>query len=85
VSATASFTNYTANNFTEKDQNDLAFVFDALTKKGCHCMLSNSYTPFILNLYQNFTIKLIDANRMINSDGDKRGRIKEIVVLNYQI
>ncbi len=85
VSATSSFTRYSANDFTETDQKDLAGVFDALTKKGCYCLLSNSHTPFILNLYQNFTIKLIDASRRINSDGEKRGSIKEIVVLNYKI
>jgi len=85
VSATSSFTRYSANDFTEKDQNDLANVFDALTNKGCYCMLSNSYTPFILNLYKNFTIKLIDATRRINSNSGKRGLIKEVVVLNYQI
>lgn len=85
VSTTSSFTQYTANDFTEKDQRDLALVFNVLTKKGCYCMLSNSCTSFILNLYQDFTIKLIDANRMINSDRNNRGRIKEIVVLNYKI
>lgn len=83
VSKTANFTGYTANSFRDKDQQDLAGVFKDLTEKGCFCMLSNSYTPFILELYQDFRIELVDARRAVNSDGNGRGSITEIVVLNY--
>ena len=60
-----------------------AQIFDQLTKKGCLCMLSNSYTPFILELYKNFRIELVQAKRAINSDANGRGSIPEVVVLNY--
>lgn len=83
VSKTASFTGYTAGSFRDKDQRDLAGVFKELTEKGCSCMLSNSYTPFILELYENFRIEVVNARRAVNSDGNGRGNIKEVVVLNY--
>lgn len=85
ISATSSFTGYTANNFQEQDQKDLAEVFKSLDDKGCLCMLSNSHTPFILELYQGFNIKIVNARRAINSIGSGRGVIQEVVVLNYSI
>lgn len=83
LSKTANFTSYTAGNFGDKDQEDLANVFSALSDKGCFCMLSNSYTPFILGLYDQFRIETVRAIRAINSDASGRGAIKEVVVLNY--
>ncbi len=46
-------------------------------------MLSNSYTPFILELYQQFRIEVVYARRAVNSDASGRGAIKEVIVLNY--
>jgi DNA adenine methylase len=83
ISKTASFTGYTANSFGDSDQRDLAAVFAQLADKGCSCMLSNSYTPFIFELYQQFRIEVVYARRAVNSDANGRGAIKEVVVLNY--
>ena len=83
ISETASFTGYTADSFRQADQRDLAKVFEELTNKGCSCMLSNSYTPFIRELYRHFEIKVVNARRAVNSDVNGRGTIREIVVLNY--
>jgi DNA adenine methylase len=83
VGETASFTGYTADSFQQTDQQDLAKVFEELTAKGCSCMLSNSYTPLILELYRNFEVKVVTARRAVNSDANGRGNIREIVVLNY--
>jgi DNA adenine methylase len=84
LSKTASFTSYTAGDFGDEDQRDLADVFTQLTEKGCRCMLSNSHTPFVLDLYQAFTIETVRANRAISSDPNGRGGIPEVVVLNYE-
>jgi DNA adenine methylase len=81
VSKTASFTGYTAGSFRDEDQRALADVFARLAEKGCLCMLSNSYTPFILHLYRDFRIETVQANRAINSDAGGRGSIQEVVVL----
>lgn len=83
LSKTSSFTGYTSRNFSKKDQIDLEMVFSKLTVKGCLCMLSNSHTPFILNLYRNFRIEIVQAKRMVNSDANGRGSIPEVVVLNF--
>jgi DNA adenine methylase len=83
VSKTASFTSYTAGSFFEEDQRHLAKVYTSLSEKGCMCMLSNSYTPLILNLYKNFRIETVLANRAINSNAGRRGEIKEVLILNY--
>ena len=78
-----SFTTYNKEVFLEKEQEKLKDVFEKLDKKGCKVMLSNSDTDFIKGLYKNYNINFVNANRMINCDGSKRGKIKEIVVRNY--
>jgi len=83
LSATSNFTGYTSNSFGEKDQERLANMFRKLTDKGCYAMLSNSDTPFIRELYSDFNIETVYANRAINSKGDKRGRVAEVAILNY--
>lgn len=83
VSKTSSFTSYTAGSFTDQDQRDLADVYGALTQMGCICMLSNSHTPFICTLYQNYRVETVQASRAINSNASGRGAITEVLVLNY--
>jgi len=87
VSKTASFTSYTKDGFLEKEQEKLRDVFVELSKKGCFVMLSNSDTPFINKLYSNLGKKIriesVNAGRAINSKGSGRGKVKEVVVINY--
>lgn len=48
-------------------------------------MLSNSDTKFIKDLYKDYKeIHIVKASRMINCIGEKRGKINELVVLNYE-
>ncbi|MCI0515169.1 DNA adenine methylase [candidate division KSB1 bacterium] len=83
LSKSASFTSYTATNFRDADQRNLAEIFTQLTEKGCQCMLSNADTPFIRELYQRFRMETVSAKRFVNSNGAARGAINEVVVLNY--
>ncbi|MBU4536894.1 DNA adenine methylase [Patescibacteria group bacterium] len=87
LNKTASFVGYTANGFLEKQQEELRDTFFELHKRGCFVMLSNSNTDFIKKLYRGLDEKIkvhkVDANRMINSDASKRGKIKEVLVINY--
>jgi len=83
VTKTASFTSYTAENFGEKDQRDLANVVKSLSKKGAYVMLSNSKTALVLDLYKEFRIETVQAKRAINSNANGRGYVQEVVVLNY--
>lgn len=83
LNATSSFTAYTENTFGEQQQRELAAVFGELDRRGCKVMLSNSWTPFILELYRGHTLVPVKASRAINSKPGARGKIKEVVVLNY--
>jgi len=56
-----------------------------LDKKGCFVMLSNSDTKFIKDLYAKYNMHFVKARRMINCNGDKRGKINEVVVTNYKV
>jgi DNA adenine methylase len=87
VSETASFTGYDVNGFNRDEQKRLKKVFDDLNKRGCKVMLSNSCTDFILDLYKDYqdTIIKVMATRSINSNALKRGRVEEVLVLNYEI
>jgi DNA adenine methylase len=86
ISTTASFTSYTEGSFGEADQRELAEVFRTLAKRGCKVMLSNSNTPLIRELYpdRDFYVEEVLARRSINSRGDGRGKISEIVVTSYR-
>jgi DNA adenine methylase len=83
LTKTASFTSYQKGDFLEKEQKQLAQSFRELDKKGCFLMLSNSDTPFIRQLYEEFNIVTVKARRAINCIGTKRGKINEIVITNY--
>jgi DNA adenine methylase len=85
LSATSYFTSYTKDAFSEEDQRDLADVYRALDERGCLLMLSNSNTKLINSLYQGFEIKHVNARRNINSKWEKRGPIKELVILNRHL
>lgn len=83
ISETSAFTSYTSDGFEFEDQIRLKNLIDTLSNKKIYCMLSNSYTPEILELYQNYKIHVVQANRNINSVGNKRGKIKEVIITNY--
>lgn len=85
VSDTSSFTGYDVNGFTKEDQKRLKCLFVDLDKRGCKIMLSNSKTDFILDLYKDYDIQVVQATRMINSNAYKRGTVPEIIVCNYDL
>ncbi|HME53886.1 MAG TPA: DNA adenine methylase [Candidatus Lokiarchaeia archaeon] len=82
LSSTSNFTSYTSECFDNQYQEKLKDVFLALDDKKCKLMLSNSYCDFILELYKGFKLVTIMANRAINSKIEKRGKIKEILIMN---
>ena len=82
LSESANFTSYTKSSFKKEDQIKLFNVFKELDQKGCRLLLSNSYNEFILKLYKNYQINIVSAKRAINSDPDKRGEIKEVLITN---
>jgi DNA adenine methylase len=80
LSATASFTSYTKEDFGAEEQRELAALFTDAARRGVRLMLSNSDVPFVRNLYRGFRIHTVQARRAINCDGSKRGAINEVVI-----
>lgn len=84
VSDTSSFTGYNEGGFDRNEQIRLKLTCDILNQKGVKFLLSNSSTEFIKELYRDYTIEIIQAKRAINSRGDKRGEIDEVLVKNFE-
>lgn len=84
VSDTSSFTSYSLDGFNRNDQIRLRDVCLELDRRGCKFLLSNSATDFIKELYDGFHIELVSATRTINSVASKRGKIDEVLVMNYK-
>lgn len=82
LSATASFTSYTKDNFGPVEQRELACHVVAAAKRGVTLMLSNSDTPLVRELYRDLTIHTVRARRAINSNAAKRGSINEVLIVN---
>ena len=80
VSESANFTRYTADRFDYKEQVRLRNWCVKLRAKGVRFVESNSDTPAVRELYKDFTIKTVQARRSINSRGDKRGPVNEVLI-----
>ena len=57
---------------------------DRLDSIGAFFMQSNSDTEFIRELYKNYHIEIIEASRNINSKGDERKSVNEVLITNYK-
>ncbi len=87
VSPTANFTAYHANGFGLSDQERLRDICVELSQKQVYVMVSNSDTEIIRSLYNlpYFTIDEVLANRAINCNSSRRGKITELVITNYPV
>ncbi len=85
ISKTSSFTDYTKSSFNDKTQLDLKKYCDKIDKKGSFFMQSNSYSEdgFFQKLYHNRKINNLKVMRTISADGNKRNKVKEIIIRNY--
>ena len=84
ISTSSSFTGYTEGGFTIEDQKELKRQCDRLNERGIKFLLSNSDHKIIKELYQDYNIITVKARRAINSKGNKRGEINEVLVKNYE-
>jgi DNA adenine methylase len=82
INKTSNFTSYDKDDFLEKDQKKLAAAFKHISQIGCFALESNSDTDFIKELYREFLIDFIKADRYINCKGSGRGKIQEILISN---
>ena len=83
-SETACFTEYAAGGFDTMMQAELKALCERLDKKNVKVMISNSDTDLIWDLYHGFKVERVEALRAINSKGDRRGHINELVIRNYE-
>ncbi len=91
ISPTASFTSYTATEFGDKQQLELADFFKRLDReKGAKLMLSNSdpknenpEDDFFEKAYAGYNIYRVSASRAVNCNPEKRGKIYELIITNY--
>lgn len=83
LSKTANFTSYTSMSFSEDDQARLAETFRSLADRGVQCMLSNSDTPLIQELYRDFRIDIVLAPRLISRKASNRRPVREVIVRSY--
>jgi DNA adenine methylase len=81
-----SFSGYQAQGFDESEQRRLRDVFVECTHMGAKCLLSNSDTLFIRELYNDdhFDIISVKAKRAINSDSAGRGEVNEVMIKNWK-
>lgn len=83
VSESANFTGYDKGGFDRAEQVRLKELCDQLNDRGVKFLLSNSGTKFILDLYKDYDLRIVQAKRAINSKGHKRGNVDEVLVKNY--
>ena len=89
ISKTSAFNAYSVNDFDDDEQIRLKNLFDLCDKKGALQMESNSDPTnyiedlFFDDLYAKYKIHRVNATRIINSNKEKRGSIRELVITNY--
>lgn len=83
ISKSSSFVGYTKGGFDYDKQKELKSECDKLTQQGIKFLQSNSDCPEIRELYKDYTILTVKANRHINSDASKRGAVNEVLIHNF--
>jgi len=89
LTETAAFTSYATGGFNDAEQTRLRDFCDEIAGNKSMFVASNSdpqnvdsEDKFFDKLYEMFNIKRVSAARMINSKGDGRGAISEIMISN---
>ncbi len=90
LSSTSNFTGYSPGTFTTEDQERLAKFCQSADALGARLMISNSdpdniseEDTYFQDLYPGYQIRRALANRMVNCKADKRGKISELIIMNY--
>lgn len=74
---------YTPKLFGAEEHLKLKEYCDRLHQRGVKFMLSNSYYPFILDLYSDYSITEVFVGRSISCKADGRKKVSEVIVTNY--
>lgn len=84
LNETSSFTSYSGS-FGREEQIRLRDYFKKLNDFGVSVILSNSSSPFIKEIYNEFNVIEVYCSRNINSKSNKRGKIPEFLVVGDEI
>lgn len=92
LSSTSSFNSYVNEKFDDSKQHELSdFCHTLSSHKNCLWMLSNSDCSaknpddlFFETIYKDFTIKRVHASRSVNAIAEKRGKLTELLIRNYE-
>lgn len=91
LDATSSFTAYAKGDFDDDDQRALAAFCHQLNDSGCYwmesnadCSAKNPADTFFEELYKDFRIERVYASRFINANPEKRGKLTELLIKNYE-
>jgi DNA adenine methylase len=88
LSPTSNFTAYDKSGFTVDDHRRLRTVFQQLVSRGVHVILSASSALLTFDLYagkKDCRLFDVDAKRSVNSKSDKRGAVKEVLVVSPEL
>ena len=91
LDATSSFTAYAKGDFNDDDQRALAAFCNKLSERGCFwmesnadCSAKNPEDTFFEDLYADYRIERVYASRFINANPEKRGKLTELLIKNYE-
>lgn len=86
----AGFTSYSKSGFNDNNQIELSKFYKEMSRRNAMLLLNNSDPKnldkndfFFDDLYNNFDVLRVKAKRSINSKGNKRGHINELIIKNY--
>ena len=82
VSKTSNFAAYDPLPFGVEEHRRLAEVFGRLARAGVEAVLSNSYTQQTVELFGAFEYTRVPVKRPINSKGNLRGPVDEMLVVS---
>lgn len=78
---------YIKGGFNDDQQRRLSGVYKSLSDRGVRCMMSNSSSHDVYNLYHDIKdveIKEITAKRVINAKNRGHNEVTEFLILNYE-
>lgn len=93
LNATSSFNSYAKEEFNDEEQIRLRDFCDMLNNtpnidwmlSNADCSAKNPNDTFFEEIYANFCINRVYATRAINANPNKRGRLTELLIRNYEV
>lgn len=91
LSETSSFNAYAKEAFNDSEQIRLSEFCKEIEKRGAKFILSNSDVKgrnpndnFFDDLYRQFIIQRVWAKRIVNANAEKRGKLTELMIQNFE-